>query len=607
MDDATLSAAGSSAEGKASRRRRRLRRWLPWGIVIFLFLYLAIVGVSALIAKNALESVIPVAGDVQDAVASGDTEAARARVDEVAANTGTARAATDHVFWRGLEWLPVVGDDIRSVRLAAAAGDDLVRDALTPFASVDITAIGPVDGALNLDAVRGLAEPMAQAAAATERVQIDLSEIDASTLLPPVQSQIGRVTEAVEALWPTLNRLAELMPHLPTMLGGDGPRNYIVMVQNNAEARSTGGNPASLMVLTADQGRIAITQQASSTDFNNARETPVAGLSESTATLYGDRVGRWIQDTTMAPDFRETANLVRAFWQDSYGTPPAGVLSLDPVALGYMLKATGPVGLPGGGQLTTENAAKTLLHDVYFQYPGDTFAERRAQDLFFGTAAGGVFDKITSGDANLVQLVQALAKASDEGRLLYASTDPTEMGVVDGTTFVGPLPVDNDDQTALGVFVNDTTEGKLDYYSRLSVTASSDVCTVSDEEEPTFTAKAKYDYTLKPGDVAGLPYYISTGRYYPKGVKATDMVFYGPLGAKWASATLDGQPVQPHVGTDDQGRPAVRIRIENQPATSHTLEVTFTGAAGQEYGPLDVVHTPMMKDVPVELSTPGCQ
>jgi hypothetical protein len=77
------------------------------------------------------------------------------------------------------------------------------------------------------------------------------------------------------------------------------------------------------------------------------------------------------------------------------------------------------------------------------------------------------------------------------------------------------------------------------------------------------------------------------------------------------SATVDGAEYVPVAGTSDQGRPAVRVLIENQPATSHTVEVTFSGAEEeegqqQEYGPLGVVHTPLVKGVPVEMSTPGC-
>lgn len=588
----------------ARTRRRKLRRWLGWGIPILLLAWVAVLGVSAFIAYSALRDVVPVAGDVQDQIASGDSAGAQASVDEAADKTGTARMATGHILWRGVEWLPFIGDDIQSVRLAAAAADDLVRDALKPFAGVDIKGLGPTDGAINLDVVRSLAEPMSQASVATEKVQIDLSAIDTSTLVAPVGDAVGQLSGAVEDLWPTLVRLEKLMPHLPTMLGADGPRNYLVIVQNNAEARTTGGNPASLMMLTADQGRISITKQAASTDFNNARPTPIVELDAATEALYGDRVGRWVQDSTMTPHFDETARLVRAFWQETYGDPGVGVLSLDPVALGYILRATGAVGLPTGQQLNADNAVELLLNGVYFKYPGNTEAEKNAQDAFFAAAAGGVFEKITSGLANIVELAQALGRAGDEGRIYFSSTDPIESQAVQGTTLSNPLPADNSDETALAVFVNDTTEGKLDYYADMSVKATSNACQA--EEAPTFVTEATYNYTLDPADVPTLPLYISTGNYFERGVKATDMVFYGPVGGTYVSAEVDGAAVQPDVGTVDQGRPAVRIRVENRPSTSHTFKVTFAGVAGEEYGPLDVVHTPLVKKVPTEVTQPDC-
>lgn len=603
--DASRDQADGSSRARA-KTRRGWRRWLAWGIPGFLAAYVLIVAVSAFVAYGALRDVVPFAGQIQEQVASGDTEGAQQSVEGVAGKTSIARVATDHLFWRGLEWIPFVGDDIQSVRLAATAADDLVQKALKPFATVDITSIGPENGAVNLDAVRALAEPTSEAAAATEKVQIDLSAINTETLLSPVASAVGQLTSAVETLWPTLVRLDDLMPHLPTMLGAEGPRNYLVVVQNNAEARTTGGNPASLMMLTANQGRIAITQQAASTDFNNAREEPIVQLDQGTSTLYGTRVGEYIQDSTMSPNFDETARVIRAFWQETYGDPGVGVLSLDPVALSYILGATGAVPLPDGTQLTSDNAAQLLLNQVYFKYPGESAADFAAQDAYFAAAAGGVFDQITSGSADIVKLVQAFGKAGAEGRIYFSSTDPVESQAVQGTTLSNPLPADNEDETALAVFVNDTTEGKLDYYADMSVAAESNVCEVESGEAPTFTTTATYNYNLQPGDVESLPIYISTGRYFERGVKATDMVFYGPVGGTYVSAKVDGAEVQPDVGTMDEGRPAVRIRVENQPATSHTFEVTFSGAPDQEYGPLSVVHTPLVKPVPVETSRPGC-
>lgn len=59
------------------------------------------------------------------------------------------------------------------------------------------------------------------------------------------------------------------------MLGGDGPRHYLLMFQNNAEERASGGNPASMAMITVDDGRVTLGRQASSSDFPHPYDKPV--------------------------------------------------------------------------------------------------------------------------------------------------------------------------------------------------------------------------------------------------------------------------------------------------------------------------------------------
>lgn len=472
---------------------------------------------------------------------------------------------------------------------------------MRPLSAADISAIGPVDGAFNLDVIATLAGPVAEAAVSAEKVQIQLLEIDHSTLLPPVEGAVRQFTDLIDQAAPVLRRLQPLVAELPMMLGASEPRDYLVLVQNNAEARSTGGNPAAMMMLTADQGRLTISRHAGTLDFNYGRPDPIIPLAASTEELYGTKVGEWVQDITMTPDFSQTATLARAFWSETLGDPGDAVLSVDPVTLSYLLEATGPVQIQTGDRLDANNVVPLLLNEVYYRYPGMTRDAQRAQDAFFAASAASIFGALTSGSGSPLALGEKLAKAYGEGRILYWGTTPMERELVEGTTLAGPMTRTEEGRSLVGVFVNDNTEGKLDYYTSMGVDAKMEAC-----EEPTFTATAKYDYRLEPGEVASLPDYISTGRYFPRGVKSTNLVFYGPEGSRYVSATIDGQEVAPIVGTTDLGYPAVRVLFESQPATSHTIEVKFVGGADVEYGPIDVRHTPMISDVQVNSTTVDC-
>ena len=319
-------------------------------------------------------------------------------------------------------------------------------------------------------------------------------------------------------------------------------------------------------------------------------------LDPETAALYGDKIGRYMMDVTLTPDFTETAEIMRGFWADRFGTPIDGVISFDPVALSYLLGATGPVTLATGETLTAENAVSELLNQVYFKID-----DSELQDAYFAAAAASIFGVVTSGAGDTSALVEALGRAIDEGRLMYVPSAEAEAELIAGNRIDGMLPADNSEKTMVGVYVNDVTEGKLDYYAKMTVAATSDQCTAT---EPTFSTTATFASTLDPNAVEGLASYISPARFFPKGVIATDLVLYGPVGSTFTGATVDGAP-SVATGVAHLDRPAVKVRIVNQPGASHTVVANFTGAAG-EYGPLEVWHTPMVQPVDVTVATPGC-
>ena len=49
-------------------------------------------------------------------------------------------------------------------------------------------------------------------------------------------------------------------------------------------------------------------------------------------------------------------------WRANIGGRVDGVISFDPVALSYLLKATGPVKIGNGETITSDNAVSYLLH-----------------------------------------------------------------------------------------------------------------------------------------------------------------------------------------------------------------------------------------------------
>ncbi|MGF3055991.1 DUF4012 domain-containing protein [Microbacterium sp. YY-01] len=596
---------GDRADRPRKPLLRRARFWVPTAIILIL---LVILGAGAWVAKQLaddafsarddLEKAFPLVDTVQEAMLEGDSEKARTTAEKIGEYTASAARKTSSDLWQNMEWVPVAGPNLHAVRTAAATANTLVRDAVVPLTDISFDALAPRDGAINIDTVRGLADTVAQAATSVENAQNNLATINRDALIDQVSTAVGRLDKAIDTIEPVLEPAHEALSVLPAALGGDGPRNYLLLFQNNAESRGTGGNPAAIAMLTANDGHISMADQAASGDFNNQRNQPIVPLDPETEALYGDKIGRWVMDTTLTPDFPYTSELVQAFWAESYGTPVDGVASFDPVALSYLLEATGPVELPTGETLTSDNAVSLLLNQVYFDYPTN-----QEQDIFFAAAAASVFDAILDNNPEPKKLLEQLIRAADEGRLMYAPNNDAEAALIAGTKVSGTLPTDNSEDTITAVYVNDITEGKLDYYMQLDIAATTTQCEAPDS--PTFTTTATLTNTLTPEEVDGLARYIAPGRFFTPGDVSTDLVIYGPVDATIDTVTVNGKTVKttayPHLG-----RTAIKVNVITKPGATATVTATYAGAPG-EYGDLSIRHTPMVRDTPTAIDAPGCQ
>jgi hypothetical protein len=590
---------GTRAEKTKRPLIRSARLWVPVGLGALL---LSLAGVALAItphvleAKAELEAAIPLASTVQQQLVAGNHDSASRAARELEAHTAKAAAATNGSLWRSLEWVPVAGPNLEAVRVAAAAVNDLAVNAVVPASGLSVDQLKPVNGRINLEALAAMTGTVESARASVGRSRARLGKLNKGALLGPVQAGIGRLDDALGKADGLLAGVDNAVRLLPNALGAHGPRNYLMLFQNNAESRGTGGNPAAIVLLTAQNGKISITQHASSTNFDNGRPETIIPLDASTKALYGSKIGRYVQDITLTPDFPYTAKLAKAFWAKAYGTPVDGVVSFDPVALSYLLKATGPVPLSKGDTLTADNAVPLLLNEVYRKL------SPKVQDAFFAAAAGSIFDAVTSGKGDAGSLIQQLSKATEEGRLMYWSADAGQTRILSGTRLAGTLPTDNAKSTVIGAYINDVTGAKMDYYLNVADQAISTQCQA---DKPAFTGSVTLTSTVKPSEVAHLPAYI-TGPFYRPGDIGTDVVVYGPVGATIGSVRLDGKKVPLVYKGQHLGRPVVKVHILSVPGSVHKISYAMTGAAGT-YGPLEVRHTPMVRPTPVTLSTPGCK
>lgn len=537
--------------------------------------------------RDAQQTAAAVRENLSDPAAASDAIAA------LAADTGAAHSLTSDPVWSLAEGLPWVGPQLAAVATVAESLDGVTSTGLRPLsevaASFQVDALRPQDGRLDLAPLQQISGAAQTASDGVGAAAASVSSIDRAALVAPVRDAVDEVDGLLTEAEVATDALARATQLLPSMLGADAPRDYLVLFQNNAEWRSLGGIPGAMALIHTEGGALSLAAQESSSDYPRYDES-VLPLGDEVTAIYGDRPGRWIQNVTQVPDFAVSGALAREMWARQHGGQQVdGVISLDPVALSYLLEATGPITLPTGDVLVPDNAVQLLLNDVYSRYtrPAD-------QDDFFAMAAAAVFERLSSGDADPAALVGALTRAGDEDRLLLWSTHENEQTLLADTTLGGGLPVSDDEASRFGVYVNDGTGSKMDFYQNTTTALEWSICAL--DAAGTATGDAVLTVTVgntAPADAASLPAYITGDSAFgvPAGITRTIGYLYLPEGFELVDATMsDGTGFG---GGTHNGRRVVSFAIDLPPGGSATATVTAR-ASEPVAATLEAVTTPTL-------------
>ncbi len=174
-----------------------------------------------------------------------------------------------------------------------------------------------------------------------------------------------------------------------------------------------------------------------------------------------------------------------------------GAISIDPVALSYILGAVGPVTMPDGETITTDNVVELTESTAYIRFPTDQVARK----AYLQDVASAVVEKMTGHLDSPRQLLDALGKAVGEGRIAVWSASPDDQKLIEETPLAHEVP--NDPAPYASVVINNLGGNKLDYYLTRQIEYSADGC-----DSSTRTSTVTVRLTNNVPDVP-LPEYVA--------------------------------------------------------------------------------------------------
>jgi hypothetical protein len=582
---------------------RRRRRW-PWvlaGVFVIVGAVGAVGGVFALQAFEVRDNLLTAKaklGAIPEMAAAGNQDKIEAVADDVLALTTASDEIVQSPLWDAASAVPVVGVNVAAVKSATEATHILVRDAMPPalqlLSTAQIDKLKVEGGGINLDPFRGAIEMLPAVSQAIADAESHVAAIDRKELLPVVDDAVGQLLDVMEQAGPALEMVEKYLPTLLQVAGSEGPRTYLVVFQNNAEIRATGGNGATSAVISVDNGKIQMREDETTAYFhlagvNGWLEHP---MPESTLSMYEFDFDVYAQNYTRTPDFPTSAQMYRSLWQTNVGGDIDGVIAIDPVVLANLLVATGPITLEDGSQLTSENVVKALLSDSYERFGKDGLAA----DAYFADVAGKAFETIASGKWDPMTMIEQLQKSIEEQRIYMWFPREAEQAISAELNVDGALATDNTKTTQVGAFLVNASYSKLEYYlsSKTDITCDPAARTVT--TTVTLTSAV-------PG--YGLSGYTLAWRNPELGLDRTTMILdvlsYAVPGGTITSNPENGDFYDWTRTGSEAGRQGKSITMTLAMGETKTVSFTSTLPEG-ELAPLEVRFTPTVTQTPVTIA-----
>ena len=255
---------------------------------------------------------------------------------------------------------------IPAVAPQVAAADSLV-EAGTSLVEAGRIGLGLADRVVDLreaDAadpefalMPGLVELMATSGGQVDRVAELLADArGALDAIPP--EAISQIREArdlvagpIATYAPLLDTYRELDDVLPGLLGWGEEKRYLVLAQNPAELRPSGGYTGTVGTITLRDGAIVEQDFVDTYELSTQEGLPfVDPPDELTAYLLGEGQSWRLADANWSPDFPTVARTAAELYGVETGEQDIdGVIAITTYALDRLLEVTGPVEVPEYG------------------------------------------------------------------------------------------------------------------------------------------------------------------------------------------------------------------------------------------------------------------
>lgn len=340
---------------------------------------------------------------------------------------------------------PLVRVQIRGANAFAQAGE-LLSDAGLGLVDAAAQVIEPKQTHLRLadalDALRDVRAALNEGIAALDGAADKIRALDGYRLLGPLESARRDLIRRLPRVGARAVSARGGLDALIDVLGGSGPRRFLLFSQNPDEVRPTGGFIGTYGVLATRDGHLVLDRYSGIAEWYRPR--PQAELPPAQAALPL-RLASPPQPQTLAnvnatADFSAAGRLAAELWRRGGERPVDGVISITPAVMARIVGVLGPVTVPGFGETVTgANLLARVDYHTHLEAP--TAGRPGGRKTFLIELAHVVVRRLLDAPASRWDpLAQAMGRGFETREAMAWSSRPVIQDALAARAWDGTLP-----------------------------------------------------------------------------------------------------------------------------------------------------------------------
>lgn len=237
-----------------------------------------------------------------------------------------------------------------------------------------------------------------------------LADIDSSVIPPDKQKLFLNFKEKIPEFQRYIGEAVDYSDFLLKLVGADGAKTYLVLLQNNSELRPTGGFPGTYALITFENGALKkifvddIYRADAGIKENIVPPIPLQHITPN----WGMRDANWFAD------FPLSARKVIEFYQLGGGPKVDGILTINPDVIARIFEIIGPIEMPEYGViLDANNFLAEIQNEVEYE------ADRSAPKQILSDLQPKFFERLAQQDKDRwLAIFKIISEAAEQKHIL---------------------------------------------------------------------------------------------------------------------------------------------------------------------------------------------